>query len=102
MCIFANENTTNPMRHSSTYLPKKIDFSTVTFWDTDFDNIDWERHADFVIERVFGFGTENERQIVVKLYGLHRLKQFADNFVPSIFNRNVKENLSNVISQTSL
>jgi len=90
------------MRSSFTYHPKKSDFSTVTFWDIDFDSIDWDRHADFVIERVFGFGTELERQIIVKLYGLQRLKQFADNFVPSIFNRNVKENISNAISKATL
>ena len=44
-----------------TYYPKPSDFSKVTFWDTDFSHIDWKRHASFVIEHVFGYGTEDNK-----------------------------------------
>ena len=85
-----------------TYYPKQSDFSKVTFWDTDFSNIDWKRHANFVIERVFGYGTEEEQQTVVKIYGLSKVREFAHSFIPNDYNRNVKTNLQKMMAYASL
>lgn len=88
--------------HELTYHPKQSDFSKVTFWDTDFFHIDWKRHACFVIERFFGYGTEQEQQIVVKMYGEEVVREFERSFMPSDFNRNVKTNLGKMMSHAAL
>ena len=85
-----------------TYYPNPGDFSKVTFWDTDFANIDWQRHANFVIARVFGYGTEEEQRVVVRIYGLETIKEFERNFVPNDFNHLVKTNLQKMMSYASL
>ena len=91
------------MRQTDTkYHPKRSDFSQVTFWDTDFDNIDWVRHSDFVIERVFGYGTETEQQHVMDLYGVAALRHFADRYAATPYNRNVGNNLEKAIHHASL
>lgn len=76
--------------------------SRATFWDTDISKIDWSRHADFVIERVFGFGTEEEQDCILNFYGQVRIRRFADTFSPSPYNRNVAINLQKVLSHASL
>ena len=86
--------------------PSTGKFSRATFWDTDISKIDWSRHADFVIERVFGFGTAEEQDYVLNLYGQNRLRRFADTFSPSPYNRcygvgsadNVTSNLQKALS----
>lgn len=77
-------------------------FSRATFWDTAVSKIDWTRHADFVIERVFGYGTAEEQDYVLSLYGLSRIRRFADTFVPSPYNRNVVSNLQKALSHVAL
>lgn len=77
-------------------------FSRATFWDTDISKIDWLRHADFVIERVFGYGTAEEQEYLLNLYGLGRIRRFADTFSPSPYNRNVASNLQKTLSYAAL
>lgn len=77
-------------------------FSRATFWDTDISKIDWLRHADFVIERVFGYGTAEEQEYLLNLYGLGRIRRFADTFTPSPYNRNVASNLQKTLSHAAL
>lgn len=77
-------------------------FSRATFWDTDVSKIDWSRHADFVIERVFGYGTAEEQNYLLSLYGLMRIRRFADTFAPSDYNRNVASNLQKALSHAAL
>lgn len=76
--------------------------SRATFWDTDISKIDWSRHADFVIERVFGYGTAEEQDYVLSLYGQGRIRQFADSFSPSPYNRNVLFNIQKTLSHATL
>ena len=85
-----------------TYYPKPSDFSKVTFWDTDFSHIDWKRHANFVIERVFGYGTEEEQQLVVKMYGWPIVREFEHSFTPNDYNKNAKINLQKMMAYASL
>lgn len=66
-------------------------FSRVTFWDTNISQIDRSRHAEFVIERVFGYGTEEER-----------IRLFANTFTPSPYNRNVIPNIQKALSHATL
>lgn len=90
------------MEQNTTYKPNLGRFSRVTFWDTDIANIDWNRHADFVIERVFGYGTADEQDYLLSLYGPQRIRRFADTFTPSSYNRNTLSNLKKTLSHATL
>jgi antitoxin HigA-1 len=41
----------------------------VTFWDTTFDKIDWDKNKIGVIKRVFSRGNEAEQNEIVRFYG---------------------------------
>ena len=41
----------------------------VLFWDTKMENIRWEKHKRFVIERVIERGNEMEREEITSFYG---------------------------------
>lgn len=77
-------------------------FSRATFWDTDIVKIDWSRHANFVIERVFGYGTSEEQDCILSFYGQVRIQHFADTFVPSPFNHNVAINIQKALGHVAL
>lgn len=49
-------------------------FSKVLFWDTDFEKIDYDRHARDVIARVIMYGNWNDWTAVNAYYGLERIK----------------------------
>lgn len=40
------------------------------FWDTDIEKIDWNKHRQYVIERVMERGTEAEKIIINEFYGI--------------------------------
>jgi len=90
------------MEQTTTYNPYLSRFSRVTFWDTDIANIDWEQHADFVIERVLCYGTADEQAYLLSLYGAERLQRFADTFTPSPYNQNALPNLTKVLRYAAL
>lgn len=90
------------MEQSTTYKPNLGRFSRVTFWDTDIANIDWNRHADFVIERVFGYGTADEQDYLLSLYGPKRIRRFAESFHSSPYNRNTLTNLRKKLGYAAL
>ena len=41
----------------------------VLFWDTKFENIDWEKQKIAVIKRVFERGNEIEKKEIIRFYG---------------------------------
>ncbi len=47
------------------------------FWDVDMNNIDYEKHARFVVEKVIEKGTERDFLNTVKFYGFDRVKNLA-------------------------
>ncbi|MCK5034285.1 MAG: hypothetical protein KAS73_00205 [Candidatus Sabulitectum sp.] len=47
------------------------------FWDVDFDGIDYQSHARFVIERVLARGSLNDWRQLCGYYGLERIKNEA-------------------------
>lgn len=51
------------------------------FWDTDFDKIDWGRYRDGVIQRVFERGNEEEKEEIIRFYGIQRPE--IDNDMPA-------------------
>ena len=48
--------------------------SNFLFWDCDKDKIDYEKRVNFILERVFGMGTENDVREVIRYYGVETIK----------------------------
>lgn len=47
----------------------------VIFWDTDLNNIDWDKHYKYVIRRVFERGNEKEKQEILRFYGDDKIEE---------------------------
>lgn len=45
------------------------------FWDTDINNIDWERQYRAVIQRIFERGNEADKEEIIRFYGIDKIKQ---------------------------
>ena len=45
----------------------------VLFWDTAFENINWEKHKNSIIKRVFERGNDDEKKEIIKFYGQHSI-----------------------------
>ena len=51
-----------------------MQLSRVIFWDTDFDSIDWDNKARYVIERVVQYGDLADWRAIQKKYGMDRIR----------------------------
>lgn len=51
-----------------------VRFRKALFWDTNPKQLDRERHATYIIERVADFGTAAEIRWAIKTYGLRRFR----------------------------
>lgn len=49
--------------------------SKALFWDTDIQQIDWERQYRAVIQRVFERGNENDKNEIIRFYGTEKVSQ---------------------------
>lgn len=49
--------------------------SNKAFWDVDLNELDFEKHARFVIAKVFNDGTWEDQIAVMNYYGPDRLKK---------------------------
>ena len=56
-----------------------MQLSKVLFWDTEFNNLDYEKHARQIIERVLTRGMLSDWFEVKKYYGVERIKTEALN-----------------------
>ena len=52
-----------------------MQLSRVIFWDVDYDKIDWDKKARFVIGRVVMYGTVEDWNAIKSYYGLDRIKE---------------------------
>ncbi len=73
--------------------PNLSKFRAVLFWDTDLDNIDFNLHSKYVINRVFERGTKEEVEEIVRFYGRNIVLNSININSKSPFNNKVKENL---------
>jgi hypothetical protein len=48
---------------------QKPALSKRAFWDTDLNALDFERHAEFIITRIFERGNESDQQAILRYYG---------------------------------
>jgi hypothetical protein len=48
--------------------------SKTAFWDVDFEKLDYQQHALFIISQVFNYGIWNDQLAVLRYYGVDRVK----------------------------
>lgn len=53
----------------------KPQFNRRIFWDVDFDNLDYEKRANFIIERVFDRGDVEDIRQCRRYYGENRVAE---------------------------
>ena len=51
------------------------EISRKAFWDTRFEQIDFDRHSLYVMEKVFNYGNWADQVAVMKYYGADRIKK---------------------------
>lgn len=56
---------------------KVSDLSEILFWDVEVQNLDWDKHASFILERIMLYGSIRDWGIVKRVYGLKKLKTIA-------------------------
>jgi hypothetical protein len=57
----------------------KLKLNKTLFWDTPLNQIDPEKHADFIIQRVLEYGDQKDWQIIKKYYPLKQIKHATIN-----------------------
>jgi len=50
-------------------------FSKFLFWDTDYEKVDFEKNARYVIEKVVMFGNIRDWRMLQNYYGMQRIKE---------------------------
>lgn len=53
---------------------KKPDISRLAFWDVDYDKIDREESANFVIPRILDRGLRKEQLELIRFYGKDKIR----------------------------
>ena len=53
--------------------PNKSKYRKALFWDTDFETLNWQRNSEWIIQRVFEYGNENEIKETIRYYGKRRI-----------------------------
>jgi hypothetical protein len=51
-----------------------MNLSKVIFWDADFEAIDWQLKAAYVIERVVNYGSSQDWKTIKNYYGMERIR----------------------------
>lgn len=51
-----------------------MNLSRVLFWETNYDTIDWEKNARYVIERVLTYGNMSDWNAIRAYYGMDRIR----------------------------
>jgi hypothetical protein len=63
----------------------KLKIDKKLFWDADFNKMDLDDHADFIIKRVLNFGDLKDFEAIKGIYGIKKIKDVAN---CSIFQNN--------------
>ena len=77
--------------------PDLTKFRKTLFWDTTFDRIDFTAHSQYVINRVFERGIEEEILETIRFYGrdtiLENLNRNGNPLLRHQFNSNIEKYL---------
>ena len=49
--------------------------SNTAFWDVCFDDLEFEKNAVFIMEKVFNYGLWNDQVAIMKYYGSERIRK---------------------------
>ena len=86
----------NDQLNRSKNTPNLKNIRKVLFWDTDFNQIDWERNKSAIIKRIFERGNDKEISEIIAFYGLPTIKRVIrlakNDFLPA-FTANVERYL---------
>ena len=81
--------------------PDKSKYRKALFWDTDFETIDWQRNSEWIIQRVFEYGNENEIKETIRYYGKRKITKvlsiIKDKWNAENRNNNIKKYLGHEI-----
>lgn len=55
----------------------KPNLSSYLFWDTDIANVDFDKHASYVVEKVVTRGQFNDWQEIKRYYGIDTIKSLV-------------------------
>jgi hypothetical protein len=55
------------------------DFSKHLFWDIDVSNLDFEKHKEFIVQRVLEYGVMKDFVLLIKYLSLNQVKNIAIN-----------------------
>lgn len=56
-------------RRNKSYHPDLSKIRRILFWDTKMENIDWVQHKRSVIQRIFEYGNDEEKNELIRFYG---------------------------------
>lgn len=56
---------------------QNLKLNKTIFWDTPMRQIDPQKHADFIIQRVLEYGDKDDWQTIKKYYSLKQIKDAA-------------------------
>ncbi|WP_114752507.1 DUF6922 domain-containing protein [Pleomorphovibrio marinus] len=51
--------------------------SSHLFWDTPIEDIDWYQHRAFIVERVMGYGSIEDWEIIKKAYSKEEMREIV-------------------------
>jgi hypothetical protein len=57
----------------------EITFSKHLFWDVNTNELDMDKHKEFIVSRVLDYGLMNDWQIIKEYYSLEQLANIAKN-----------------------
>ena len=49
--------------------------SKTAFWDVNFEQLDYEKNAVFIMEKVFNYGLWNDQLAIIRYYGEERIRK---------------------------
>lgn len=80
------------------YHPDLTRYRKALFWDTDVEQLDWNKNSHWIIQRVFEYGNEDEIQETIRFYGKESvedtLAKVSDERKVDNRNANIKKYLS--------
>ena len=67
-------------------------FRQALFWDVNFADLDLNRNKNFIIQRVFEYGTDNEIRLTISLYGKDEISSILSK-IESTWKKDVREKI---------
>lgn len=83
MMLQAGYEVKSKLTANSKITPNLNHFRKVLFWDTSFDQIDWNKNKRAIIKRVLERGNDKEINEIIKFYGKRTVSRIAKSIEPS-------------------